>query len=370
MIPDDIAALMKMMKPTLTHETGYREASVRTALERGADPRYTLPSAVPDGLSPLAQHLGLYQFSTEDIAGYLPLLAPQGRRCLTVAASGDQTIDLLATGAKEVVTFDKVAAAGEVAWLKMQALADLDWEGPEHFQDRLWRTALRPEIFARLSDRAPDALYNQPAALLPSVIRAAPIDEAERMLFHPYRLRGAPAYCTDQHTFDAAGRACEAALSDGRVTFVHADARDLPIVGHCPFDVIVLSNILQASFSSLTARPMPFRREPCRDKAWLTRNANDAGILRNLVDTMISPVASMLAPGGVMMASYTYDCDRPEAGPETASSDNPLQATRTRQEAFTPPPGFSVEEHILPAINSESSGVDVVVIIRRETTDA
>jgi hypothetical protein len=343
---------------------GPREAFVQELVEEGADPNLAFgPMAFSSKDGFFSEGLGLYEFCTENILEYLPLLDVEGKRCLTVASSGDHTINLLMAGAREVVAFDSVQAAGEVTWLKMQALVDLEWRDSGHFRGSLWREALAHRNFARLCDRAVDPSYGNSRSIVGQAVCALPAGQVPT-IFKRYQITGRNAYIASEDGFEKAKRACASALSDGRVSFTAADIRELPLLGIGEFDVIVVSNILQSALDRLS-KPKMISRDA-------GRSVGDRGIdlseaLDGLVQSMIWPAARMLAPGGVMMASYTYACDRADDDLDGGTGNmDPIRSTETRRRAFNPPIGFVVEEHAFQTINGASSGEDVVVLIRRE----
>lgn len=323
------------------------------------------PRSLTDTVADLSN---LYAWTTENIKEYLPELNVRGKRCLTVASSGDHIINLLMAGAKEIVAFDSVAAAGEVAYFKVQALADLEWKDKEHFRGYLWEQALTPIVFARLEDRVSDPAYSQGRSVLRSALTNLKSPES---VFKPYQTSGRNAYIASEEQFEAAKIACKQAMQDGRVSFVHADVRDLPLLDLGQFDVIVLSNILQSHWKSMIS-PFVISRDADH---WVGRErlSFSPKRLRSLIDMMVWPVARMLAKGGIMMASYTYACPdeaweavlREEADENDPFIPDPLESGALRREVFTPPDGFTVSERAWEVVNSESSGSDVGVFVRR-----
>jgi hypothetical protein len=300
----------------------------------------------------LTESLGLYAFTTENIMEYLPMLKAEGKRCLTVAASGDHVINLLMAGAREVVCFDTVEAAGEITALKMQALADLKWKSAKHFRSELWNEVSKPIPYAHLQDRATDPLYDRGRPTFKTVIEQLDLEHAFKM----FQTAGRNAYITDDTLFGKAQRACKQALEDGRVSFIVADIRELPFLELGCFDAIVLSNILQAKWQRMTP-PQAISREPTNWKGQ-RRFREPKARLKGLIDTMIWPVAEMLNPDGIMMASYTYAC--------SSDRTDSLKSKRSRVEAFTPPSGFTTEERDWDVVNGEASGRDVGVMIQRD----
>jgi hypothetical protein len=317
----------------------------------------------------ITDSLGLYEFTTENILEYLPDLDVQGKRCLTVASSGDHIINLLTAGASEVVSFDSVKAAGEITWLKMQALADMEWAGPKDFRANLWNKVLERIPFARLCDRANAPSFGTHQSVVKQVFENLPAEH----LFLPYQTTGRNAYIATDEAFEKAKDACRQALSDGRVSFINADVRELPLIDQGQFDVIVLSNILQSRWERMIS-PYTISRDAddtvTRDRLFFSQER-----LKGLVGSMIWPVANLLTPQGVMMASYTYAC-RDEADDYEEEKyctehgieycPNPIRSKPLRVAAFSPPPGFNVLERGWETINSSSSGQDVGVFVRRD----
>lgn len=237
-----------MAAPDGQNEIGSVESFVVQLETYGQDTRLAFGKVPEDGLAGLTSDgFGLYSFCTENIEEYLPHLNVEGKRCLTVAASGDQVIALLMAGAAEVIAFDLVPTAGEITELKMQALAHLDWVGPEHFARNLWDRALRPREFARLCDRAPQASFNWYRSVVKQAVNGLPVGNAVNILKR-YQIYGYTGYLASAEAFTKAKSAVSEALNAGRVSFIKADVRDLPYLGVGEFDVIVLSNILAATF--------------------------------------------------------------------------------------------------------------------------
>jgi hypothetical protein len=318
----------------------------------------------------LSSSAGLYAWTTENIREYLPALDVAGKRCLTVASSGDHIINLLMAGATEVVSFDNVETAGAVSSFKMQALADLTWRDSQHFRGSLWEEALTPIMYARLEDRCAHPLYSQSRSLLRGAVSNM---KSPASIFKAYQTSGRNPYIADETSFAAAKAACHQAMDDGRVSFVHADIRDLPLLELGKFDVIVLSNILQSQWKSKFSPTVIARGDNGLNGRDFLHFSPES--LKALIDMMVWPTAQLLAPGGVMMASYTYACpsdeweeiyrEECEEEGETYRPD-PLANHTMRQRAFTPPDGFSVSELRFDVVNGEASGNDVAVLIQRD----
>jgi hypothetical protein len=342
--------------------------------ESGKDPRLAFGRVPDDGLLELtADGFGLYSFCTESIEDYLPHLDVSGKRCLTVAASGDQVIALLMAGAAEVVTFDLVWGAGEATELKMNAMAHFDWDSLGQFAGEVWNKALSPRGFSQLCDRAPKARYHGYGSMMQRAVNGLPIGRAVNV-FKRHQIYGYTGYLASGEAFDTAKSAVTTALSDGRVSFVRSDVRDLPHLGLGEFDVIVLSNILGATFATRRNRHV-FGGMTVDDER-LDR-AGELAYARSLVASMIWPVAGMLSDSGIMMASYHYGCEPinnlsddcrycgdPVAVCQCDRTD-PFAETASRRQLFSPPPGFSVEERGWQTVNSELSGEDVAVFVRK-----
>lgn len=356
-------------------EMGLTERLVIELERTGKDPRLAFGKVVEDGLAGLtADGLGLYAFCTESIEDYLSHLDVEGKRCLTVAASGDQVIALLMAGASEVVTFDSVQAAGEITELKMHALAHLDWADPAHFSRGMWETALSPREFARICDLAPNARFSWDRSIVRQAVIGLPVGKAVNILKR-YQISGYTGYLTDVESFAKAKSATSAALRDGRVSFVKTDVRDLPYLGLGEFDVIVLSNILASTYEVRANRQV--FGEGVKAVRWRGSFEEHGRYAQALVSSMIWPVAGMLTTRGKMMASYHYGCERIEdvrdecryCGDSLLACecvrDNPFAETLSRRSLFSAMPGFEVEEHGWETVARELSGEDVAVFIRR-----
>jgi SAM-dependent methyltransferase len=349
-LPPDPTQEQLLADPTVV---GIKERRVDRCTSRGDDPRHGLGSGVEYALEGLlADHLGLYAFTTESIKSYLPLLDVAGKRCLTVASSGDQVIALLMAGAREVVAFDVVEATMEITALKMHALADLPWSDANQFRRDLWSTVLTPKYLAKLLDRTNENLFGSYRGLVRQAVAGLPVGRAEN-IFKRYQIGGYTAYASDEDSFAQARVACRDALADGRVKFMAADVRDLPLANLGEFDVINLSNIVQYKYDALG-----FTQSVSRSGDYNWPDGSKTKRAQDIVDTFVWPVAKMLNPGGRMMASYTYCCG--------SMSTNPLQRKRSRQALFRAHDGFSVEEHAWQSMSSEGGGDDVAVIVKRD----
>jgi len=74
-----------------------------------------------------------YAFTTENIGEYFPFIDFNGKKVLTVASSGDHTINSLMSGAREVTYFDIVKPAIYMTELKLEALKQLSYEEFKRF---------------------------------------------------------------------------------------------------------------------------------------------------------------------------------------------------------------------------------------------
>lgn len=351
---------------------GPMEASVLELEENGKDPRLAFGRRPDSGLRELiSDSFGLFSFTTESIEDYLPHLDVKGKRCLTVASSGDQAIALLMAGAAEVVTFDVIEAAGEITELKMNALAHLEWEGREQFGYELWERVLSPRGFSQICDRAPNGMFHRDYSPARLAVYGLPVGQATYIL-RQHQIYGYTAYLANDEAFNNARWAVTEALSAGRVSFVRADVRDLPYINLGDFDVIVLSNILGAMFRETVYRKIFGGTSRKADHSQVNERHAHA-----LMSSVIWPVAGMLRDGGTMMASYHYGCDpivklrdtcrfcgdlKPEC---QCDRPDPFSETETRRELFEPPRGFAVEEYGWPTVHHELSGEDVAVFIRK-----
>ena len=320
------------------------------------------------------QNDGLYAFCTEDIACYLPALKAEGGRCLTVAASGDQAVNLLMAGAEEVVAFDVVPEAGYLLDLKMAALAaagDDPGEFRGRFLDRLSPEGFRP-LKQSLGGGTKD--FVDAMALLTT--------DFGLVAFRPFLITGKNAYIVDEGSFARAKAAVARAREGNRVSFLCADLRTVPFApGIGTFDAICLSNVIQDVVGGVArGAGKPGDRFGGRTATFALDD------LVGLVGSMVWPLARLLRPGGTMMAAYVFSadylddedgCDDDEPADEDAEAAAEraaridfermsLKNNETRKAAFEPPPGFVVEEIRTDGRNSNFDGRDdVAVIVRR-----
>lgn len=351
-----------MSKTTAKNDNGEDQQQASKAVQSDDDPRRRLGRMPDHALQDLLQEVcGFYEFCTENILEYLPYLHAKGKRCLTLAASGDQVVNLLMAGAKEIVAFDTCEAACEVMSLKMQGLADICWDDAKQFRAQFGKVVLDPEMFRGFAERS-DLPFTESGSVITNAVASLPVGRAD-MIFKNV-ITGRNAYIANKKAFTRARSAVGRALEDGRVSFVAADVRDLPYMGLGQFDVIVLSNILQSALVRLR-KPVALKRG---ESSWWRERLDPAAAdrtLKVLIDQMVWPVANMLTPGGVMMASYNYGCEERPHDEDGEPRGDPLKNTERRQSAFTPPPGFIVEEACWETVNSMDSGVDVAVFVRR-----
>ncbi len=70
----------------------------------------------------------IYPFTTENLAGYFPFLKLEGKTVLTVSSSGDQVLNAIYYGTKQIDAFDVNFLSGLYSELKTQALRFLDYD--------------------------------------------------------------------------------------------------------------------------------------------------------------------------------------------------------------------------------------------------
>lgn len=246
----------------------------------------------------------------------------------------------------------RLGLGGGIDYAKMHALADLPWTGPEEFRRDLWRRVLTPQFLAKLIDRTNGDLFGSHRSLVRQAVAGLPAGRANH-IFKRYQIGGYTAYASDEDSFAKARVACRDALADGRVKFMTADVRDLPLANLGEFDAINLSNIVQYKYDALG-----FTQNISRNGDYNWPDGNKTKRAQDIINAFVWPVAEMLAPGGRMMASYTYSCGN--------MGGDPLRRKRSRQALFKAVDGFSVEEHAWQSMSSEGGGDDVAVIVKRD----
>ena len=70
----------------------------------------------------------VYTFTTENLESYFIEMNLEDRKCLTVASSGDQLINLALMGAKKIDCFDYNRITYYIVKLKLAALQDLTYQ--------------------------------------------------------------------------------------------------------------------------------------------------------------------------------------------------------------------------------------------------
>jgi hypothetical protein len=70
----------------------------------------------------------IYPFTTENLAGYFPFLKINGKTILTVSGSGDQVLNAMYFGAKQIDAFDINLLSSLYTELKLQALRFLSYD--------------------------------------------------------------------------------------------------------------------------------------------------------------------------------------------------------------------------------------------------
>ncbi len=228
-----------------------------------------------------AGHFGplasIYPFTTENLAGYLPGLSLQGKRVLTVSASGDHVLNAWMFGAKDVQAFDLNLASRHYTELKLAALQTLDRRA---FIDFFTREGDDPlcmgryqKMRGRLGEDARafwDRVYAEAGRgdrlRRSALFKHYPSKEAQWQRYNPY-LQSDEGYALARA--NAAGKPLD---------WVQADVSALPRLTRGPFDVVLLSNV--ADYTPKGELPAYGR--------------------------MMEALGERLAPRGTVVAAYVY----------------------------------------------------------------
>lgn len=336
----------------------------------------------------------MYGMTTEDISSYLPNLGVNGRKCLTVLASGDQLLNLYALGAASVTCFDVVPEAAIIAELKIQALLQLEYNE-----------------FLRLFSRYPTDLLNRAATYLPRDKRRwvqqqhaerGPVGmrlwlggggigaSADWVRWNPY-LRSEEDYLRTRDVVLRRNRTgSHLAGGVGALSFVPADVMDLActnIVGRFGFDCVLLSNIAehtvermvgqQALVASSLGVPTGPTLSVSEGAALLDpfRTQVRSATSKRFAEEVIWRLASGLTAGGVMLAEYIYGGADPHrsGGCQCGHRNGPAihACPDHRRIIYAPRPGYAVEEFTCgPCFEPHANryGADIAVVIRRTSS--
>lgn len=180
----------------------------------------------------------LYSFTTENISGYFPYLSFKDKKILTVTASGDQALNAILFGSKEIDCFDTNPLAKYYLELKLAAIKELNQDeylaffchGDSCFQQEVYNKLRKSlssfsleiwdQIFSTLKGpKIKEALFS--------------VDEYNRekvVEFNPYL-----------HQFSL----LKSQLSSVTIHYYDVDIKQLPFVLKSQYDTMILSNIMQ-----------------------------------------------------------------------------------------------------------------------------
>jgi hypothetical protein len=234
----------------------------------------------------------IYAFTTENIAGYLPLFGRLGPRVLCVCGSGDQLLNSLLFGGREFTLFDINREASFWLELKLAALKTLTLAEFRRFflrfdqnSGRLSAQALNYETYAELRSQLPgpagkfwEEAYRS-ASYKGSDLRNSSLfnnqyDENSLKL-------KSNLYLTDTRTYLKA----RTALQGSRIRFVESCVTELAgkLDREC-FDAVFLSNIADYAESLFGTK------EP----------------LSRFIKEAVLPLLEHLNRQGQMLAAYVY----------------------------------------------------------------
>jgi hypothetical protein len=238
----------------------------------------------------ISQYDRIYPFTTENLQGYMPLLALTGKSVLTVGSSGDHIINAALLGARSITAFDINVLAALYSELKCIALQILEFDEYKEFffrSDDTKEKALRFETYAHLRDNLSsmtqaffDSKYsdfgNKGHFFRESSVFQTAYDSADlNIKCNPY-LQTKEQY-----------EKVRARMQEMECQWLQCAAEDLSTrITDQKFDVILLSNI-----SDYAHRRFP----------------DEENYIGAFVDAIINSANAILTHDGTICAAYIYD---------------------------------------------------------------
>jgi hypothetical protein len=285
------------------------------------------------GLAPI------YPFTTENLAGYLPLLNLKNKSVLTVSGSGDQVLNAVYFGAGKIDAFDINLLSSVYTEIKMQAVMTLS------YQEFLDFFSLRPDNRLVLSLR----LYEKSATKLSPLARitfktfyAAFNGDGCSLRDSPLFYNKPPvdpqatvynAYLQDTEKY----RQTRAALDNVEYRWFQCDISGLclRLEPKAQYDIILLSNIADYIH----------RMYPGEDH------------LEQFTRLVLQPLTGHLSPGGLLCAACLFQVDSQTAGPPKNDMYRPQ-----KRRGILKLPGMEYREIIFPGAISGCQ--DALVILK------
>ena len=107
----------------------------------------------------MSEEAPMYIYATEMVSEYCSILDIEGKKILSITGSGDQIINPILMGAKEVVGFDVNKRAEFITHLKIAAIKSLSYE---EFLDFFGSKSTKPsfdyEIYKKIEKELPDTI--------------------------------------------------------------------------------------------------------------------------------------------------------------------------------------------------------------------
>lgn len=195
--------------------------------------------------NPFPNHTSLFDFSNEDIKGYLKQFQ-NVESCLIVGGSGDQAINLIHKGTKKIDVFDKNFLVKYLIDLKLAAICSLNYEEFNRFFETFDRI-----LFAKLKHYLPEEscyyweqVYSKTRELnvttdaVPNTISNFLFNYKKVPRFSRIRLNN---YLENEEEYNKT----KAKIFECIVSFIPSDFYDLSDNINKKYSTILLSNILE-----------------------------------------------------------------------------------------------------------------------------
>ena len=188
------------------------------------------------GLEEIKDYNWCFRFSNEALNLYYPDFNLKGKCVLTVAGSGDQVLQAIKEGAKDIVAFDKNRFAYYLTALKLAAAQGLDFKDFYRFFTPFKEGELSESLFACFKDYLKEDAYQ----FWTTMYQEGYLEQRKNSLIRASLNRnlGEGSYL-DEETFPL----LKSQIANVKYKFIPGDINSLSLGANSKFDAIFLSNI-------------------------------------------------------------------------------------------------------------------------------